>query len=153
MPSIRATCRLEPGSAAPVPEANYKESIGALKKVANRSEDLQMHYTAMLAYRGIGDTAQRNGNRNFFSASRPRNLLSDYSQPRLVSPEDNNERQAIHDHESIDLKAVKASDSGRLRKGSCPSSSCRSGWSYRRMEARLRFAPRPGVPASGEETE
>jgi len=26
----------------------------------------------------------------------------------MLSPEDNNERQAIHDHESIDLKAINA---------------------------------------------
>ena len=32
---------------------------------------------------------------------------------RLLSPEDNNERQAIHDHESVPLNTLNASGSGR----------------------------------------
>ncbi len=85
---------------------NYKESIEALKKVSEIDpEDLQMHYTAMLAYRGIGDLASAEREQKLFERFKADESSQAISgQARLASPEDNNERQAIHDHESIDLK-------------------------------------------------
>ena len=99
-----------------------------------------MHYTAMLAYRGIGDTASAEREQKLFQRFKTEESAQAITaKRRLVSPEDNNERQAIHDHESIDLKAVKASDSGPtakkvvpVRRVSKPVSS------NRRMEARVR---------------
>lgn len=110
---------------------NYKESIEALKKVADVDpEDLQMHYTAMLAYRGIGDTASAEREQKLFQRFKTEESAQAITaKPRLVSLEDNNERQAIHDHESIDLKAAKASGSDTAAKRAVPN---------RRMEARLR---------------
>jgi tetratricopeptide (TPR) repeat protein len=88
---------------------NYRESIEALKKVAEVDpEDLQMHYTAMLAYRGIGDVASAEREQKLFQRFKAdESAQAITAKARLVSPEDNNERQAIHDHESIDLKAPK----------------------------------------------
>jgi tetratricopeptide (TPR) repeat protein len=85
---------------------NYKDSIEALKKVADVDpEDLQMHYTAMLAYRGIGDVAAAEREQKLFQRFKAdESSQSITAKARLVSPEDNNERQAIHDHESIVLK-------------------------------------------------
>jgi tetratricopeptide (TPR) repeat protein len=82
---------------------NYKGSIEALKKVAEVDpEDLQMHYTGMLAYRGLGDlaTAERE-QKLFLRFKADESAQSITAKARLVSPEDNNERQAIHDHESV----------------------------------------------------
>ncbi len=89
---------------------NYKESIEALKKVEEVDpEDLQMHYTAMLAYRGIGDIASAEREQKLFQRFKAdESSQAITAKPRMLSPEDNNERQAIHDHESIDLRAVKA---------------------------------------------
>ncbi len=89
---------------------NYAASIDALKKVAQVDpEDLQMHYTAMLAYRGIGDIASAEREQKLFQRFKAdESAQAITAKPRMTSPEDNNERQAIHDHESIDLKAVNA---------------------------------------------
>jgi len=88
---------------------DYKESIGALKKVEDIDpEDLQMHYTAMLAYRGIGDVNAAEREQKLFQRFKAdESSQSITAKPRLVSPEDNNERQAIHDHESIALKEIR----------------------------------------------
>jgi tetratricopeptide (TPR) repeat protein len=87
---------------------NYKESIEALKKVAEIDpEDLQMHYTAMLAYRGMGDIASAEREQKLFQRFKAdESSQAITAKARLVSPEDNNERQPIHDHESVDLSAV-----------------------------------------------
>ncbi len=65
-----------------------------------------MHYTAMLAYRGIGDIASAEREQKLFQRFKAdESSQAITAKPRMLSPEDNNERQAIHDHESIDLKA------------------------------------------------
>jgi tetratricopeptide (TPR) repeat protein len=89
---------------------NYQASIDALKKVAAVDpEDLQMHYTGMLAYRGLGDTASAEREQKLFQRFKTEESAQSVTEKRrLTSPEDNNERQAVHDHESIDLKALKA---------------------------------------------
>jgi tetratricopeptide (TPR) repeat protein len=85
---------------------DYKGSIEALRKVADVDpEDLQMHYTAMLAYRGLGDSASAAREQKLFmrfKADESSQAIT--ARRRLFSPEDNNERQTIHDHESVDLK-------------------------------------------------
>jgi tetratricopeptide (TPR) repeat protein len=83
----------------------YRESIDALRKVAAIDpEDLQMHYTAMLAYRGLGDTESAAREQKLFQRFKAEeSAQSITAKPRLASPEDNNERQAIHDHESMPL--------------------------------------------------
>lgn len=86
----------------------YKESIAALQKVeAIDPEDLQMHYTAMLAYRGSGDVQSATREQKLFERFKAQeSAQSITAKRRLVSPEDNNERQAIHDHESMPLNAL-----------------------------------------------
>jgi len=103
---------------------NYKESIEALKMVAAVDpEDLQMHYTGMLAYRGLGDTASAEREQKLFQRFKTdESSQSITAKRRMFSPEDNNERQAVHDHESIDLKALKAGspDTGESVKTAVP---------------------------------
>jgi tetratricopeptide (TPR) repeat protein len=83
----------------------YPESVAALQRVLGVDpEDLQAHYTLMLAYRGLGDTEKAAREENLF-----RRFKADESSQtitasrRMSSPEDNNERQTIHDHESVPL--------------------------------------------------
>jgi len=62
-------------------------------------EDVQAHYNLMLSYRGLGKIAEAAREEQLF-----RRFKADESsqaltqQPRLARPEDNNERQPIHDH-------------------------------------------------------
>ena len=86
-------------------QRKYKESIAALQRVALVDpEDLQMHYTAMLAYRGMGDTEKAEREQTLFKRFKAEeSSQSITSIRRQISPEDNNERQNIHDHESIAL--------------------------------------------------
>ncbi|MDX2152801.1 MAG: tetratricopeptide repeat protein [Bryobacteraceae bacterium] len=72
-------------------------------------EDVQAHYTLMLAYRGAGqlDAAAREEKLfRRFKADESSQAIT--AKPRMTNPEDNNERQTIHDHESAwQLKAPK----------------------------------------------
>ena len=96
---------------------NYTQSIEALKKVAAIDpEDLQMHYTAMLAYRGLGDSASAEREQKLFERFKAdESSQAITAKPRMLNPEDNNERQPIHDHESVDLHCIsrRLSASGR----------------------------------------
>ncbi len=84
---------------------SYAEALAVLDRVARIDpEDLQMHYTKMRCYRGLGQME---------SAAREEALFMRYkadesaqtrtAQRRRASPEDNNERQAIHEHVSLPL--------------------------------------------------
>ena len=91
----------------------YKEALKALEQVCLIDpEDLQMHYTAMLCYRGLGDReAAATEEKLFrrFKAEESSQAIT--AKRRMVSPEDNNERQVIHDHVSIPL-GVEAKPAG-----------------------------------------
>jgi Tfp pilus assembly protein PilF len=83
----------------------YQRAIERFERtLAVDPEDLQSHYNLMLCYRGLGDTARAAREEKLF-----RRFKADESaqaitaKPRLLSPEDNNERQAIHEHESAPL--------------------------------------------------
>jgi Tetratricopeptide repeat/Cytochrome c554 and c-prime len=84
----------------------YKDALIALEHVSQVDpEDLQMHYTRMLCYRGLGDRASAEREEALFrrfKADESAQTLT--ARARLLSPEDNNERQSIHDHESVDLR-------------------------------------------------
>ena len=83
----------------------YQEAIEVLDRVARIDpEDLQMHYTKMRCYRGLGDLEAAEREEALFlrykadEASQTRTAAR-----RRASPEDNNERQSIHEHVSIPL--------------------------------------------------
>ncbi|MCP5114997.1 MAG: hypothetical protein GY953_29560, partial [bacterium] len=85
---------------------DFEGAVKALKGVlAVDPEDLQAHYTLMLAYRGLGDRERALRSQRLFQR-----FKSDESAQRLtarhrrLSPEDNNERQPIHDHVSVALE-------------------------------------------------
>jgi len=86
-------------------QRKYKEAIDALQQVCLVDpEDLQMHYTAMLAYRGLGDKENAAREQKLFQRFKAEeSAQSITAKRRLASPEENNERQTIHDHESVEL--------------------------------------------------
>jgi tetratricopeptide (TPR) repeat protein len=83
----------------------YKDALAALARVASVDpEDLQMHYLAMLCYRGLGMPAEASREAQLFQRFKAEESSQSLTaKRRLISPEDNNERQNIHDHSSVDL--------------------------------------------------
>ncbi len=98
---------------------DYRGSVAALERVLEVDpEDVQAHYNLMLCYRGLGDP--RNAAREErlfrrFKADESSQAIT--ARPRRLSPEDNNERQPIHDHESVpvDLRSVRRAGGGASR--------------------------------------
>ncbi|MBK9166070.1 MAG: tetratricopeptide repeat protein [Bryobacterales bacterium] len=92
----------------------YAEALKVLERVCLIDpEDLQMHYTAMLCYRGLGDkekAAQEQKLFQRFKAEESSQAIT--AKRRMVSPEDNNERQMIHDHDSIPLDRIPGAKGG-----------------------------------------
>jgi thioredoxin-like negative regulator of GroEL len=81
----------------------YAEAIRVLEQVCDVDpEDLQMHYTMMLCYRGLGDAAKAAREEKLFLRFKAEESSQSITAARRrLSPEDNNERQQIHDHESV----------------------------------------------------
>ncbi|HYU35569.1 MAG TPA: tetratricopeptide repeat protein, partial [Thermoanaerobaculia bacterium] len=87
---------------------DYREALKVLERVCMVDpEDVQMHYTAMLCWRALGDSAKAEREETLF-----RRFKADESsqaitaERRRLSPEDNNERQPIHEHESVPLPMI-----------------------------------------------
>src|SRR6185295_11527611 len=88
----------------------YKEALAVLDRVCLVDpEDIQMHYTAMLCYRGLQDKEKAAREETLFRRFKvEESAQAITAKRRLVSPEDNNERQLIHDHDSVNLAPVVA---------------------------------------------
>src|ERR1039458_2373878 len=86
-------------------ERKYAEALKYLDRVCDVDpEDLQMHYTRMLCLRGLGDAAGAGREQVLFQRFKAEESAQAITaKPRLLSPENNNERQQIHDHESVPL--------------------------------------------------
>ncbi len=84
---------------------DYPGAVAALKSVlAVDPEDVQAHYTLMLAYRGQGSNEAAEREEKLFRRFKADEASQSITgKRRLISPEDNNERQTIHDHESVNL--------------------------------------------------
>ncbi len=80
----------------------YPQAVDALNAALSVDpEDVQAHYTLMLAYRGLHETSKAQHEEKLFRRFKAdESSQSITAKRRLVSPEDNNERQPIHDHES-----------------------------------------------------
>jgi tetratricopeptide (TPR) repeat protein len=81
-------------------QRRFDEAIAAFKRaLAVDPEDLDAHYNLMLAYQGVGDhenAAREQALYTRFKADEPAQAIT--GPYRLKSPEDNNERQNIHEH-------------------------------------------------------
>ena len=86
-------------------QREYAESIKTLDEVCKVDpEDLQMHYTAMLAYRGLGNHEAAARSETLFRRFKAEESAQSITgERRRVKLEENNERQQIHEHESIPL--------------------------------------------------
>lgn len=69
-------------------------------------EDLQAHYNLMLCYSGLGDEARANEHKERYLRFKADESSQAITGPyRQAHPEDNNERQPIHEHVSVALTA------------------------------------------------
>jgi hypothetical protein len=67
-------------------------------------EDLQAHYNLMLCYNGLGDQNQAHEHEVRYLRFKADEASQAITGPyRQLNPEDNNERQAIHEHVSVPL--------------------------------------------------
>ena len=83
----------------------FEDAIEVLDRVARIDpEDLQMHYTRMRCFRGLGDleSAERE-EALFLRYKADESAQTRTAALRMASPEDNNERQPIHEHVSAPL--------------------------------------------------
>jgi len=86
-------------------ERKYADAVRELEAVlAIDPEDLQAHYNLMLCYNGLGQAAKAEEHEKrylrFKADESSQALTGAY---RRSHPEDNNERQAIHEHQSVAL--------------------------------------------------
>jgi tetratricopeptide (TPR) repeat protein len=112
--SLRKTIKLYPRDRVALNQAarilflqrRYAEAIRVLERVcAVDPEDVQMHYTLMLCYRGLGDMEKASREERLFrrfKADEASQAIT--ARQRMLSAEDNNERQMIHEHESVALR-------------------------------------------------
>jgi Flp pilus assembly protein TadD len=88
-------------------QRKYSEAVKVLQDVlAVDPEDLQAHYNLMLCYNGLGNEKQAREHQlrylRFKADESSQAITGPY---RQLNPEDNNERQAIHEHVSVPLDA------------------------------------------------
>jgi tetratricopeptide (TPR) repeat protein len=91
-------------------QRRYQDAITQLKAVlAIDPEDLQAHYNLMLCYNGLGDQKQAHEHQlrylRFKADESSQAITGNY---RRLNPEDNNERQPIHEHVSVRLPMQQA---------------------------------------------
>ena len=89
-------------------QRKYADAVKVLNAVLEIDpEDLQAHYNLMLCYSGLGDAKQAHDHQvrylRFKADESSQTITGPY---RQLHPEDNNERQAIHEHVSVPLAAL-----------------------------------------------
>src|SRR5258708_5183354 len=90
-------------------QRRYSDAIKTLQSVlAIDPEDLQAHYNLMLCYNGLGNeklAKQHEARYMRFKAEESSQAIT--GPYRQLHPEDNNERQGIHEHVSVPLAATR----------------------------------------------
>jgi Flp pilus assembly protein TadD len=83
----------------------YVEAIGAFKEALKVDpEDLQAHYNLMLCYQGLGNSEAAAREQELYKRFKADESAQFITGPyRQLHPEDNNERQQIHEHQSVAL--------------------------------------------------
>ena len=84
-------------------QRRFPEAIAALQHVLMVDpEDLQAHYTLMLAYQGAGDSKNAEREQRLYERFKADEASQTVTGPyRQLHPEDNNERQSVHEHRSV----------------------------------------------------
>jgi tetratricopeptide (TPR) repeat protein len=98
-------------------QRNYVDAVEQFQSVFSIDpEDLQAHYNLMLCYQGLGRDADAQREQKLylrFKADESSQAIT--GAYRRLHPEDNNERQPIHDHVSVPLSVLSAYNAERAR--------------------------------------
>jgi tetratricopeptide (TPR) repeat protein len=91
-------------------QRRYADAIVEFKKtLAIDPEDLAAHYNLMLSYHGLGDTERALAHQKRYLRFKADESAQAITGPyRRAHPEDNNERQAIHEHVSVSPARIRA---------------------------------------------
>ena len=91
-------------------EKRYADAVKEFEQTLSIDpEDLQAHYNLMLCYNGLGNDAKANEHKARYLRFKADESAQAITGPyRQTHPEDNNERQAIHEHVSVALTPVQA---------------------------------------------
>src|SRR2546423_280704 len=86
-------------------EKRYADAVKEFEQTLSIDpEDLQAHYNLMLCYNGLGDDAKANEHKARYLRFKADESAQAITGPyRQTHPQDNNERQAIHEHVSVTL--------------------------------------------------
>src|SRR5262249_51918941 len=89
-------------------QRKYNDAVRVLQAVLSIDpEDLQANYNLMLCYNGLGDEQQAKEHQErymrFKADEASQTITGNY---RRLNPEDNNERQSIHEHVSAPLPSL-----------------------------------------------
>ena len=97
-------------------ERKYAEAVKTLQRVlAVDPEDLQAHYNLMLCYNGLGDEKMSKEHQARYLRFKADEASQAITGPyRKLNPEDNNERQNIHEHVSVPLPILNNGPAKRL---------------------------------------
>jgi tetratricopeptide (TPR) repeat protein len=89
-------------------QRKYPEAVATFKDTLTIDpEDLQAHYNLMLCYRGLGQIENADREEKLFRRFKADESAQSLTEkPRLQNPEENNERQPIHDHDALPAIAV-----------------------------------------------
>jgi tetratricopeptide (TPR) repeat protein len=93
-------------------QRKFEESVRVLNRViAIDPEDLQAHYNLMLCYRALKDTEKAKREQALYLRFKADESAQSIAGPYLREhPEDNNERQAIHEHVTYPLDGILAEE-------------------------------------------
>lgn len=92
-------------------ERRYADAVREFEAVlAVDPEDLQAHYSLMLCYNGLGDEQRARQHEARYLRFKADEAAQAITGPfRRRNPEDNNERQTIHEHVSVPLNGARGS--------------------------------------------
>jgi Flp pilus assembly protein TadD len=98
-------------------ERKYTGAVTVLQSVlAIDPEDLQAHYNLILCYNGLGDEKQAHEHQVRYLRFKADEASQAITGPyRQLNPEDNNERQTIHEHVSVPLPVSQSQAGLRAR--------------------------------------
>ncbi|MBZ5507098.1 MAG: tetratricopeptide repeat protein [Acidobacteriia bacterium] len=93
-------------------QRKYADAIAQLQRVLKIDpEDLQAHYSLMLCYQGQGESEKAQHEQKLYLRFKADESSQALTGPyRQTHPHDNNERQAIHEHDSVALPSLISSD-------------------------------------------
>ena len=97
-------------------QRKYPEAVKVLQQVLTVDpEDLQAHYNLMLCYNGLGDEKMSKEHQARYLRFKADEASQAITGPyRQLNPEDNNERQSIHEHMSVPLPILNNTPAKRL---------------------------------------